>query len=141
MIFCFSIILQIWIISIGFRDTDDFVNYGICRHEFIFTCRSYSRLVPFTNLITAFPDDLLLSPLNQECFYGNEFCVSTCFNCALTFISFLHKADEFQYILKADFLSSQKPLAASFQVLAGSRNHFLSFYEYYNLLNIGPAGL
>ena len=43
--------------------------------------------------------------------------------------------------LKADFLSSQKPLAASSQVLAGSRNNFLSSYGFDNLMNIGLAGL
>ena len=42
---------------------------------------------------------------------------------------------------KADFLSSQKPLAAGQQVLAGSRNNFLSSYEFENLRNIGLAGL
>ena len=43
--------------------------------------------------------------------------------------------------LKADFLSSQKPLAASQQVLAGLRNNFLSSYEFDKLMNIGLAGL
>ena len=43
--------------------------------------------------------------------------------------------------LKADLLSSQKPLAASQQVLAGSPNNFLSSYEFDNLMNIGLAGL
>ena len=43
--------------------------------------------------------------------------------------------------LKADFLSSQKPLAASQQVLASSQNNFLSSHEYDNLMNIGLAGL
>ena len=41
--------------------------------------------------------------------------------------------------LKADFLSSQKPLAASQQVLASSQNNFLSSHEYDNLINIGLA--
>ena len=31
--FCFRSISQIWIILIGFRDTNDFVNLGICKHE------------------------------------------------------------------------------------------------------------
>ena len=44
-------------------------------------------------------------------------------------------------IVKADFLSSQKPLAASKQVLASSQNNFLSSHEYDNLINIGLAGL
>ena len=44
-------------------------------------------------------------------------------------------------LLKADFLSSQKPLAASWQVLASSQNNFLSSHEYDNLMNIGLAGL
>ena len=35
--------LQIWIILLGFRDTNDFVNLGICKHEFKFTCRGYCR--------------------------------------------------------------------------------------------------
>ena len=43
MMFCFKSILQIWIILIGFRDTNDFVNLGICKHEFKFTCRGYCR--------------------------------------------------------------------------------------------------
>ena len=41
MMFCFKSILQIWMIFIGFRDTNNFVNLGICRHEFKFTCRGY----------------------------------------------------------------------------------------------------
>ena len=41
--FCFKSILQIWIILIGFRDTNDFVNPGICKHEFKFTCSGYCR--------------------------------------------------------------------------------------------------
>ena len=40
-------------------------------------------------------------------------------------------------VLKADFLSSQKPLAASQQVLTSSQNNFLSSHEYNNLINIG----
>ena len=43
--------------------------------------------------------------------------------------------------LKADFLSSQKPLAASQQVFASSQNHFLSLHKYDNLMNIGLASL
>ena len=43
MMFCFKSILQIWIILIGFRDTNDFVNPGICKHEFKFTCHGYCR--------------------------------------------------------------------------------------------------
>ena len=35
--------LQIWIILLGFRDTNDFVNLGICKHEIKFTCRDYCR--------------------------------------------------------------------------------------------------
>ena len=34
MMFYFESILQIWIILIGFRDTNDFVTLGICTHEF-----------------------------------------------------------------------------------------------------------
>ena len=34
MVFCFWSILEIWVISIGFRDTKDFVNVGICKPEF-----------------------------------------------------------------------------------------------------------
>ena len=41
--FCFRSILQIWIILIGFRDTNYFMNFGICKHEFKFTCRGYCR--------------------------------------------------------------------------------------------------
>ena len=43
MMFCFRSVLQIWIILIGFRDTNDFVNLGICKHEFKFTCHGYCR--------------------------------------------------------------------------------------------------
>ena len=49
MMFCFKIILQIWIILIGFRDTNDFLNLSICKHEFKFTCRGYCR---FTYLVS-----------------------------------------------------------------------------------------
>ena len=41
--FRFKSILQIWIILIGFRDTNDFVNLGICKHEVKFACRGYCR--------------------------------------------------------------------------------------------------
>ena len=43
MMFYFESILQIWIVLIGFRDTNDFVNLGICKHEFTFTCRGCCR--------------------------------------------------------------------------------------------------
>ena len=43
MIFCFGSILQIWIVLIGFRITNDLVNLGICKHEFKVTCRGYCR--------------------------------------------------------------------------------------------------
>ena len=47
-----------------------------------------------------------------------------------------------QYIsLKADFLSSQKPLTVSQQVLASSQNNFLSWHKYDNLMSIDLAGL
>ena len=39
MVFCFRSILQIWIILIGFQDMKDFVNLGICKHDFKFTCQ------------------------------------------------------------------------------------------------------
>ena len=42
--------------------------------------------------------------------------------------------------IKADFLSLQKPLTASSQVLTSSNNNFLSSHEYDNLMNIGLAG-
>ena len=35
----------IWIILIGSRDTNDFVNPSICKHEFKFTCRGYCRFI------------------------------------------------------------------------------------------------
>ena len=35
--------LQIWIILLGFRDTNDSVNLGICKHEIKFTCQGYYR--------------------------------------------------------------------------------------------------
>ena len=34
---------RFWIILICFRDTSDYVNLGICKHEFKFTCRGYCR--------------------------------------------------------------------------------------------------
>ena len=45
--FCFKSILQIniWIILIGSRDTNDFLNPSICKHEFKFTCRGYCRFI------------------------------------------------------------------------------------------------
>ena len=43
--------------------------------------------------------------------------------------------------LKADFLSSQKPLAASWQVLTCSQNNFLSLHEYDNLMKIDLVGI
>ena len=43
--------------------------------------------------------------------------------------------------LKADFLSSQKLLAASKQVLTSSQNNFLSSHEYDKSMNIGLADL
>ena len=43
MMFCFRSVLQIWILLIGFRCTNYFVNLGICKHEFKFTCRGYYR--------------------------------------------------------------------------------------------------
>ena len=47
MMFCFKSILQIniWIILIGSRDTNDFLNPSICKHEFKFTCRGYCRFI------------------------------------------------------------------------------------------------
>ena len=41
MMYCFRTILQIWIILIGFWDTNDFVNLRICKHEFEFTAAVY----------------------------------------------------------------------------------------------------
>ena len=35
--------LQIWIILLGFRDTNDLVNFSICKHEIKFTRRGYCR--------------------------------------------------------------------------------------------------
>ena len=35
--------LQIWINLLDFRDTNDFVNFGICKLEFKFTCHGYCR--------------------------------------------------------------------------------------------------
>ena len=52
MMFYFGSILQVWIILTGFRDTNDFVNLGICKHEFKFTCRGYCR---FTLIIALTP--------------------------------------------------------------------------------------
>ena len=62
-----------------------------------------------------------------DVYHGYDGCYSTYFDSST--------------IVKADFLSSQKPLAASSQVLAGSWNNFLSSYGFYNLMNIGLAGL
>ena len=48
MMFCFKSILQIWIIFDGFRDINDFVNVGICKHDFKFT--SWNFLSSSTHL-------------------------------------------------------------------------------------------
>ena len=32
-----------WVVLIGFLDTNDFVNVSICKCEFKFTCHSYCR--------------------------------------------------------------------------------------------------
>ena len=45
MMFCFRSILQIWIIFIGFRDMNDFVNLGICKHDSKFTCRGAAEAI------------------------------------------------------------------------------------------------
>ena len=50
MMFCFRNILQIWIILIVFRDANDFLNLGICKHEFKFTCPNYCRFTLRVNL-------------------------------------------------------------------------------------------
>ena len=52
-----------------------------------------------------------------------------------------HHLSLYAKLIKANFLSSQKPLAASLQLLASSQNNFLSSHEYDNLMNIGLAGL
>ena len=54
MMFCFKSILQIWITLIGFRDTIEFVNLGICKHEFKFTCRGYCRFTLTTHISSGF---------------------------------------------------------------------------------------
>ena len=51
MMFCFRSILQIWIIF-HFRDTNDYVDLGICKHEFKFTCRGYCRFTLTSDLMT-----------------------------------------------------------------------------------------
>ena len=66
MMFCFKSILQIWIILIGFRDTNDFVNPGIYKHEFKFTCRGYCR---FTSTIEQHACDHVL---NKQYKYANK---------------------------------------------------------------------
>ena len=38
-----STVYRQWINLLDFRDTNDFVNFGICKHEFKFTCRGYYR--------------------------------------------------------------------------------------------------
>ena len=43
--FCFRSILQIWIIFIGFRDMNDFMNLGICKHDFKFTSQGASEAI------------------------------------------------------------------------------------------------
>ena len=47
----------------------------------------------------------------------------------------------YKKFLKPDFLSSQKPLAESQQVLSSSHNNFLSSHEYEILMKIGLAVL
>ena len=53
----------------------------------------------------------------------------------------LHVDIEILRRVKADFLCSQKLLAATWQVLASSQNKFLPSHECDNLMNIGLAGL
>ena len=45
MMFCFRSILQIWIISIRFWDMNNFVNVGICKHDFKFNCPGAAEVV------------------------------------------------------------------------------------------------
>ena len=52
MMIYFESILQIWIILIGFRDANDCVNLGICKHEFKFTCCSYCRFTLRGRVVT-----------------------------------------------------------------------------------------
>ena len=52
-----------------------------------------------------------------------------------------HYLVQSEHHLKADFLSSQKPLTARWQVLPSSQNNFLPSHEYDNLMNIGLVGL
>ena len=37
---------------IGFRDTNDFVDLGFCKHEFEFTCRGYLKRVNLFTILT-----------------------------------------------------------------------------------------
>ena len=43
--FCFRSVLQIWIIFIGFRDMNDFVNLSIRKHDFKFTSQGKAEAI------------------------------------------------------------------------------------------------
>ena len=80
--FCFRSILQIWIILIGFGDTNDLVNLGICKHEFKFTCRGYCRftLRLLCNNYQWYSSRNLVSRQLKLCnifIFGMAYCVNT----------------------------------------------------------------
>ena len=81
------------------------------------------------------------SNLSQEIFAIDTWGAVICFFGTWSQAHAYDPSDYMETRLKADFLSSQKPLAASQQVLANSQNNFLSLHECDNLMNIGLAGL
>ena len=72
MMFCFRSILQIWIILIGFRDTNYFMNLGICKHEFKFTCRGYFRFTLTTTLLMSMQGRF--SPISEDLTQNHVWC-------------------------------------------------------------------
>ena len=70
--FCFRSILQIWIILIGFRDTNYFMNLGICKHEFKFTCRGYFRFTLTTTLLMSMQGRF--SPISEDLTQSHVWC-------------------------------------------------------------------
>ena len=72
MMFYFESISQIWIILIGFQDTNDFVNLSICKHEFKFTCRSCCRFTLNCKIVHTVWKDCVRVSRSEGCGPGVE---------------------------------------------------------------------
>ena len=63
---------MMWIIFIGFRDMNDFVNPGICRNDFKFTCRGAAEAIadlPYKK--PTFGNQPVLFPI-QGCYFQEQ---------------------------------------------------------------------